>query len=482
MESKDSQSVRHVMNIEPNVMEKGEYSNRWPLRIVWLITFISSLHLLFFVDLYAVNLIYHDQWGLYRPMFEEEGIIGAFLYQHGPHRQGLGGVFTYLVAQASDWSTVTESYMIASCLIFATGLLIQLKQRLFGRLSYSDAALPLIVLNLVQIETILITPNVAHSILPLVLLLIIANAWLSRVNMIRYGISSLTAALALFTGFGIFVWVAFLSLLIIHAMREWRHGMIYKSIQAIGCILFLALCGGLFMIGYQSNLANSDFSFPHQPLSDYIAFLDYLFGRLFYLPKIARPYVGFAILFCLVFAALFALLKFAYSQEDDKVYSVSVFFFVASFSFVGFAAIGRVSLGVDGGGSSRYLTLALPAIVALYFLLVELTRNTGRSLFRICPIFASIMVLSYLSNTIFAHEKSAEKRDGKEAWLQAYQKADNLHQAETVSGFHIYPNVDEIEERMVYLRERKLNLFSELKTKSISSEPLKNRGSDAPRL
>ncbi len=447
------------MYIEPNTLDKSGFSNRWPPRLVFLVTCILSGHLFWFVSLYAENLLYHDQWDLYRPMFDEAGIFDAFFHQHGPHRQGLGGMATYLLASATDWSTIAESYMIAGCLVLAAFLAIRLKSRLVGGLSYADVAIPLIILNPVQIETILLSPNIAHSVLPLAMLLLIANTWTSQNSAFRYGVSSLLAGMALFTGFGIFVWLGLLSLLIFDCVLEFRGGWRYRSYQSLTSILFLLICIGIFMIGYQWNPANPYYVFPHKPLIDYIAFVDYLFGRLFYLPKIIRPYIGFLVFLSVLIAMVYAFIKYVYSRNEHEMYPVTYLFLATSLLFVGFAAVGRVSLGVDGGGSSRYLTLALPAILAIYFIIVELGQKAIGKMAG--AVFAGLMMFSYLSNTFFAHEKSEEKHLAKLHWIQVYQATGSMKEAEETSGLLLYPNIEAIEARMAYMRERKLNLFKD---------------------
>ena len=445
------------MYIEPNTLDKSGFSNRWPLRLVWLMTAILGLHLLWFVNLYANNLLYHDQWDLYRPMFEEAGMVDAFFHQHGPHRQGLGGALTYLLANATDWSVVSESYMIACCLVFACVLAIRLKGRLAGGYSYADLALPLIILNPVQIETIVLSPNISHSILPLALLMLIANAWISPPGWIRYGVSSGVACLALFTGFGLFVWLGFLSLLIFDAVLEYREGWRYRSYQSLTSIVALLLCMGVFLVGYRWNPANPDFVFPHRPFIDYIVFVDYLFGRLFYLPKLVRPFVGFLVLLSVIGSTVYIFVKYVYSKNEDAIYPVVYLLLVSAISFIVFASIGRVSMGVDGGGSSRYLTLALPAVLAVYLVFVELgQRSIGKTA---SIVFACVMGFSYLSNTFYAHEKSEERHLAKKRWMQVYLEAEDLEKAEMESGLKVYPEIGSIEARIEFLKERNLNLF-----------------------
>ena len=51
----------------------------------------------------AVNLLFEDQWDFLAPLFEGKGPWACFFWQHGPHRQGLGGLIDWFLYRAADW-------------------------------------------------------------------------------------------------------------------------------------------------------------------------------------------------------------------------------------------------------------------------------------------------------------------------------------------------------------------------------------------
>ena len=79
-----------------------------PAGLVLLATALLSLSFLFFVNRFGVNVLFFDQWDLLEPLFEGKNLWETFLWQHGPHRQGIGGVLTSLVLNATRWDTVCE--------------------------------------------------------------------------------------------------------------------------------------------------------------------------------------------------------------------------------------------------------------------------------------------------------------------------------------------------------------------------------------
>ena len=334
--------------------------------------------------------------------------------------------------------------MIAIVPIGATALGITLKQRLTSKLTRWDAAIPLVLMNPLQVETVEIVPNLSHSALPLFLLLAFANCWISKATVWRFIAAPFIAGVALFTGFGIFV---FAGALLVFCL-EWidtlrRRKPSTNNWRLVGLALLLAT-PVLFGIGYRWNPANPDLQFPHEPLYDYLVFVDHLFGRLFYLPKGLRPYAGFVVLMAVTATAGFALIR--RWRVQDATATVSELFTITTLSFAIATAVGRVSFGSSGGGSSRYLTLALLAIFALH-LLVATSKQT-KAATMIHAILLALIATSYASSSVCAADSALTKQVDKQRGLDAYQQSNDAVQATEVSGFQIYPNPEAIDESL----------------------------------
>src|SRR5207302_75098 len=56
-----------------------------------------------FVDKYAVNVFFWDQWDFYIPVFHGQGWWEIFDYQYGNHRLGIGVLISSWLAPLGGW-------------------------------------------------------------------------------------------------------------------------------------------------------------------------------------------------------------------------------------------------------------------------------------------------------------------------------------------------------------------------------------------
>lgn len=99
---------------------------------------------------YAVNLLFSDQWDLYRAFLGERPWWDLFLWQHGPHRQGVAFLLSRYLADVSDWDTRAESYAVAGAILLASLVALQVKRKVVGPITLLDAAIPLAFLTLAR--------------------------------------------------------------------------------------------------------------------------------------------------------------------------------------------------------------------------------------------------------------------------------------------------------------------------------------------
>jgi hypothetical protein len=99
---------------------------------------------------------------------------------------------------------VIESQSLALELIAATMLLVVLKRRLAGRIDCFDIAIPIACLSLVHFETILVTPNPAHSTFPFLLLCVTGISLTYQRTERRLAFEAALTIVLLFSGFSIF--------------------------------------------------------------------------------------------------------------------------------------------------------------------------------------------------------------------------------------------------------------------------------------
>jgi len=121
-------------------------------------TFVLCLiRLAGFVQTNAVNVLCEDEWDFLQPLFDGRGPWSCFFWQHGPHRQGLGGLVDWCIFNATAWDVRAEAWAAVVVLSLATIAAIALAARLRGYLSWSDAAYPLLLLGPIHWETMIFT-------------------------------------------------------------------------------------------------------------------------------------------------------------------------------------------------------------------------------------------------------------------------------------------------------------------------------------
>jgi hypothetical protein len=81
-----------------------------------------SARTLAYVDRYSVDLIFWDQWDFLEPVFRGAGAWTQFDWQHGPHRQGLGGLLLAVLLPATGWSIRAEAFASAMFVIPAAAM------------------------------------------------------------------------------------------------------------------------------------------------------------------------------------------------------------------------------------------------------------------------------------------------------------------------------------------------------------------------
>ncbi len=103
---------------------------------------VLGIRFLTFISDYAVNVLFYDQWDFLGLFFKgNPGLAPLFLYQHGPHREGLGLVVDSFLYPATRWNTRAESFFIGGCIFAATLVALLLRSTdCSAELSYGDIA------------------------------------------------------------------------------------------------------------------------------------------------------------------------------------------------------------------------------------------------------------------------------------------------------------------------------------------------------
>lgn len=433
---------------------------RFRLLVHLLLAGALGANLLLFVLRNAVALPCSDQWELHRPVWAGASSWQLFVQQHGPPRQGIFFPPTAAILRATNGDVRIESLWIAAWLLVAAGLAWTLPRRLTGRWSWADA-LPLFwCLSLLQYETITATPNLSHSIGPLVLVLGSAHALLCRRPWLRWTLVGLLGGAAVFTGFGLFA-SAVLTALALGVVLRCRD----ERWPATLALVLLSAVWIQFFTDYVFAPAAPGFAFPHYPLSDYLPFLTAMASAPhgFGVPALAGQLLGASLLCAgmgILLSAAWRLVRDPGNRPTDRVALLLV---GGTLLFMANTAVGRVQLGTDAGMASRYLSLMVPLSLALYLAVRD---HPGRALrwggtgalvaLTLWPFrdLAASPACGTWGAPLVVQANSIQVRDGKQAWLWLYGQTGDAAQATARSRFQPLPyGAENLPARLGHLRQ-----------------------------
>lgn len=433
--------------------------------LIGIVVALFAIRLLAFTREFSVNMMFWDQWDFYRPFFDGSGPIEAFRQQHGPHRQGLGSFLIWVVASLTAWDGRADAFLVAGTLIVAALLALWLKYRLVGKWSIFDLWIPALFLNLNQYELLTIVPNVAHSALPLVLVL---GCGLAMTLSSARGQSialALLGALLLYTGFGIFGGVLLVLLMLYRALLTRRAGFVLGTRSlwtAALAVLLVALF--TFFVDWRPNPAAACFAFPHARPEEYLVFAGLMIGQGFALVPLADqlgPANMVAVALGLSIGVAGVIIgSCAFASRRGAVVA---FLIGVSLVFVASTAIGRVCLGSTRQPlSSRYMTLIQPLILGVYLWAAD------KGSIRLSAAGLGIGGLIFLSQSgPFFRDPAldaASFRDTRAEWKACYLAQLEPYRCDASVRWPMYPATDRIIGRLRYLEANRLNLFKGVPT------------------
>jgi hypothetical protein len=434
-----------------------------PGTLVIAVFVLLAARLLLYTRSFAVNLLFSDQWAVYSALFEEKGLLSAFRFQHGPHRQGLGGILIYLVAQLSGWDGRWDAYLVAVVLIISTILALLLKHRLTGRFDWLDAIIPILFLSLNQWETLTVVPNVSHSALPLLLVMVYAIALTVQRPTVQMTVLVVTNFLLLYTGFGIFAAFITLVLFLVRSVATERAGFdkATRWVWIIG-LLLAVLSLASFFADWKLDTALDCTVFPHPRPFEYLIFAGLQAAQGFAIvpgadrlepATITAMLIGLATILCAIAIAL----RSCASRQG------AVITFLISFSllFIASTAVGRVCLGaIQQPLSSRYSTLVLPMLLGIYLWAC----THGPTWQTTIGVAAVILIVLSQTPPFFRDPYTGVAQgfhDDKTSWQSCYLATLDPFHCDEVTGFQVHPKTEWITGNLRYLEKHHLNLFKD---------------------
>ncbi len=422
-----------------------------PLALFSLVFLIQAYRLFTLIHGHSVNLLTGDDFDDRSPLFKEASTFWElFRYQWGPRRLGLGLPLIKFIQDLSAWNVRTLSFAMGTLLTACVPLVLFIKYRLSKKIVWSDALIPLLILNLHQWELLLFIPlnGIPMLVLVLAAALTLTFEWSFKRNLLLWALGFLL----LHTAYGI-VGIVPLGLYYLKELFDPRHR---KSAFLWGAAHFASFL--FFIWGYRSEPGVSCFSFPHPRPWEYLSFQalsqSFFFG-FFKTTGLAATIAAF------LFLTSYALGGNLLWKPLSPLRRLCLFLLFFSLSYQLNAAVGRVCIDVGAGKLSRYVTFHIPEMLAiLFFVQAELrdrTRNFALGAFSLLLVFSAVY---------FDRREAAifdELSGGRRRFSECYKRNRDIDLCAQETGFKIYPDQDDplFLERLEYLKTHKLNFFAE---------------------
>jgi hypothetical protein len=436
-----------------------------PLLLICACYLVVGTKFFVFINRYSVNLFFWDHWDFENgPLFEHHTLWEIFRWQHGPHRQGFGGLLSALIDPLFHWSSRAQSFEAGILVLLASFCALWLKRRLWGRIDYFDAAIPLLFLVRNQAEAFTAGANIAHGPMPLLLVVLYCLAWTVRDTKWRYTLVVVLNFLLIYTGFGIFMGIVTPLLLTIQLIRNANDDSsprIYPMLALIGAVASLLS----FSIGYRFDPAVTCLSDnPHTPLP-YLWFVALMFANFAGVKDSGVFPTLFSGLLGLMFIGSFAFAveRLIHQRVQSLRYLVVAALSLYALLFCFNTAIGRICLGITAGQQPRYMPYMITAFLALYFTLASLRSSLARHLTLLG--FLALAAWCSLHLDTWTWLSARNRTHDQRAWRECYLKRESVEECDTITGSKIYPwpEATHLQEKLQFLKQNHLNLYSDQK-------------------
>lgn len=419
---------------------------------------LTLARLLLAVTRYSVDLLYWDQWDFYTPLFNRASFWQIFNYQHAPHREGIGLVLDEVVLNSTAWDSRAEALFMVGALFIAAVLALILKRKLFGRFDYTDCVIPCLLLTFAQLEALIGEANPSYSVFPELLIMFYCLAWMIPRLALRYSLVLFLNFLLIYTGFGIFMGIVTVGVLLFELRRSIR-GKSEPFAFPLAALLIAGLSLAAFFYHYRWD-ATTGCPIPDHRFWNYPWFvsllLSYFLGlRALILASAVGAVVALGATAAFLWSAFELWSKKAWSAIDRTVTILLAF----SLLFAANAALGRTCQGMpEAAQFSRYMGLLVPGFLGIYLYLLRWRE------IRLRLALITVFILAVLPGTFLIPNGYSPQlvHDGKLAWKACILQTGNIGYCDQVTGFPVYPVPPRthLVEKLEFLRAKHLNLYS----------------------
>ena len=400
---------------------------------------------------YAVNIFFWDEWDFNdASLFGHHSVWGIFRFQHGPHRQGLGGLLAALVEPWFRWNSRTEAFLVTGIVVVAGLCVLLLKYRLFGALTWTDVTIPMLVFTPAQWESDWNTVNLAHGILPVLLVVLYCLAWTWGNERYKYALITGLNFVTLYTGFGFFIGLLTPPLLATKYRENRRRSLLV-------CLAVSIVSLASFFVSYRNEDASGCSSILAAPVTAYLQFFGLMFASPFGLRGIGWAVVpGVVTMAGVAGVAAVSWKRLAGKSSGPR----ALYFVLATLSafallFCLATTVGRTCTGLDEVHSSRYAIYKQLGILSLYFWTLTVRRANWRWLL-------PVLLIPSLFITGRDRQDISDFYKLKTGWRACYLSGKSADDCDEENGA-IYPDSERthLQEKLDYLRATRQNLFSD---------------------
>jgi hypothetical protein len=332
------------------------------------------------------------------------------------------------------------------------------------RFTFADVAVPLIILTPAQYQMYAGAPNLSHSAMPLLLLMLYVFAWAALSGTWRLVTILILNFLLIYSGFGFFAGLITPFLFGTEIVRAYRSHNQKDILLALACVIISVLSLLSFFTGYRYDPGVNSFWFPINEWWLYPLYMSLMIANFCGIKGISiiSYTVGFFIIFLMIILAIYhwmRSLKGGISPTESRIDSVIAFLITFTLLFCAGTAIGRISSGLITAQFSRYITLMIPGFFGIYLWMV--TRPAG--MMRKFLLTAAVVCL--IAATFPLREVDREylkaSLQGKSDWKNLYLLTEDSEMTTKLTGFCLcyLPERAHLNQKLEYLKKNKLNLY-----------------------
>ncbi len=333
---------------------------------IWTVMLVAALS---FIWNYGSNVPSWDDWDMVPMMTGYQPVTASWLWsQHNEHRVPVPRIISLALYRliAPDFRVgMYFNVLIMGALAFA---MIVVAKRLRGRMNYSDAFFPLLLLNWGQGLNFIWSWQIeffSSTVLAGVVLLIIAQSDIQLETGTAVATGICLFLLAMCGAHGVALVPALALWLGYSAVLRWRSGNHHAKRDGFFALILALLAlmlVGLYFVGYEKVPYHSSSHDLKATLRTAVQFLAMGFGPAV---RSVRTFSGIGVV-CLLLFIVAALATAAWNQPRERVRASGFIMFLGAMASL---ALG-IGLGRDGF-EPRYVTLSVPTLCCIYFV-VEL--------------------------------------------------------------------------------------------------------------